>query len=85
MLLITLSVEVVKKFLLLGSILPDTTDDVKRRIAMASTAFDRLRKNIWCRRDLPNAIKLRLFNSLIVLIVTYASETLTSKSKDIAD
>jgi hypothetical protein len=76
------AVENVEKFVFLGSVVPHTADDVKRRIALASSAFGRLKKNIWSRRDLANAIKLRLYSSLIVPIAIYASETWALKAED---
>ena len=55
--------------------LPDTTKDIERRIALALTAFGRLRKSIWSNRDILLKLKLRLYRALILPIATYASET----------
>lgn len=75
-------VEKMESFVFLGSCIPGTTEDVKRRIALASSAFGRLKKNVWARRDLSLKIKVRLYNSLILPIAIYASETWTLKSED---
>jgi len=76
------TVEKVENFVFLGSVVPNTSDDVKRRIALASSAFGRLRANIWNRKDIPYQIKIRLYNALIVPIAIYASETWTLKAED---
>ena len=44
-------IERVDSFAFLGSVVPETSDDVKRRIALASSAFGRLTSNIWSRRE----------------------------------
>ena len=76
------AVENVEKFVFLGSVVPNSSDDVKRRIALASSAFGKLKKKIWGNRDLSYHIKLRLYSSLIVPIAIYASETWTLKAED---
>ena len=45
-------VERVVKFIFLGSVVPEVSVDVMRRIALASTAFGKLKKNLWSRNDL---------------------------------
>ena len=72
----------VNHFVFLGSVVPNTSDDVKRRIALASSAFGRLKEKIWSRKDIPNRIKIRLYYALIVPIAIYASETWTLKVED---
>ena len=67
--------ENVNNFIYLGSSVPDTTKDIERRIALALTAFGRLRKSIWSNRDILLKLKLRLYRALILPIATYASET----------
>ena len=62
-------------FVLLGSQVPSTSDDVKRRIALASAAFGKMKDTIWSCKDIERNIKVRLFNALILPIATYASET----------
>ena len=67
--------ENVNNFIYLGSSVPDTTKDIERRIALALTAFGRLRKSIWSNRDILLKLKLQLYRALILPIATYASET----------
>ena len=67
--------ENVNNFIYLGSSVIDTTKDIERRIALALTAFGRLRKSIWSNRDILLKLKLRLYRALILPIATYASET----------
>ena len=67
--------ENVNNFIYLGSSVPDTTKDIERRIALAPTAFGRLRKSIWSKRDILLKLKLRLYRALILPIATCASET----------
>ena len=76
------AIEKVENFVFLGSVVPNSTDDIVRRIALASTAFGRLKNTVWNRRDLSNKIKVRLYNALIVPIAIYASETWTLKAED---
>ena len=76
------NVDHVEEFVFLGSVVPDTSADVMRRIALAASAFGRLQKVIWDRRDISNHLKIRLFNALLLPIATYASETWTLKSED---
>ena len=62
--------------------MPNRAKDVVRRIGSASTAFGRLRDVIWKKKSISNALKIRLYNVLIVLISTYASETWTLRSSE---
>ena len=41
------NVEKVQEFTFLGSVVPGTSSDVNRRLALAHVAFGRLKKNIW--------------------------------------
>ena len=75
-------VEHVPEFVYLGSLVPDSSADVRRRIALAATAFGRLRKSIWNRRSISLNLKIRLYKALILPIATYASETWTVKGGD---
>ena len=61
-------VEIVESFVFLGSVVPNTSDDIKRRVALASSAFGRLKKNVWSRRDISNQIKIRLYHALSLLL-----------------
>ena len=55
--------------------MPNSALDVKRRIAMANSAFGRMKKTVWSRRDISTKLKLRLYNALILPIAIYGSET----------
>ena len=68
-------VEHVKEFIFLGSVLHNTTDDVKRRVSLASAAFRRLKDPISSKRDIRKPLKVRLYKALILPIATYAAET----------
>ena len=74
--------EKVNEFVFLGSLVPDTTKYVERRINLALSAFGRLSKQIWRNAQLSLNIKVRLYNALILPIATYASETWTLKESD---
>ena len=76
------TVEHVAQFVFLGSVLPDTTSDVARRIGLASSAFGRLIPTVWSKRSISRAIKARLYKALIVPIATYASETWTLRASE---
>ena len=67
--------ENVDNFVYLGSSMPDTVNDVERRIGLALSAFGRLRKSVWSNRDILLRLKVRLYRALILSIATYASET----------
>ena len=67
--------ENVDDFVYLGSSVPDTIKDVERRIALALSAFGRLRKSVWSNRDILLRLKVRLYRALILPIATYAAET----------
>ena len=75
-------VEHVKEFVFLGSVVPNSSDDVKRRISLASAAFGRLKIPIWQKREISKPLKVRLYKALILPIATYAAETWTIKSED---
>ena len=72
-------VEHMKKFVSLGSVLPDSSADIKRRIALAS---GRLKEAIWKKWTISKPLKVRLYNALILPIATYAAETWTLKAED---
>ena len=52
------NVETVQDFIFLGSNVPSTSADIKRRISLANIAFGRLKQNIWSRRDVSIALKI---------------------------
>ena len=67
--------ENVDSFVYLGSVVPNVSEDVDRRICLASSTFGRLRKSIWNKRCISIKLKMRLYRALILPIATYASET----------
>ena len=72
----------VSKFKVLGSLVPDCSSYVQHRISMASQAFGRLR-TIWSSKDVSIKLKTRLYESLILPIATYGSESWTTRRKEI--
>ena len=52
-------VENVKEFKFVRSVVPNSSLDVKRRIETANSAFGRLKKSAWSRRDILTKLKLR--------------------------
>ena len=75
-------VEHVGQFTFLGSVVPPCSEDVNKRISLATAAFGRLRTAVWNRREIGMALKVRLYNALILPIATYAAETWTLKAED---
>ena len=43
----------------LGSVIPGSESDVKRQLMLASSAFGRLKENIWSRKDIGRNLKMR--------------------------
>ncbi len=72
----------VDKFTFLGSVVPGTREDIRRRLALASSAFGKLRNTVWNRRDIPRKLKVRIYKCLILPIAIYASETWTLRKED---
>ena len=75
-------VEHVGQFTFLGSVVPPCSEDVNRKISLAAAAFGRLRTAVWNRREIGMALKVRLYNALILPIATYVAETWTLKAED---
>lgn len=75
-------IDKVDSFVYLGSTIPNSSDDVLRRTALAAQAFGRLKNVVWKNRNISLPLKVRLYNALIVPIATYASETWTLIEKD---
>ena len=70
----------VEKFTYLGSTLSRSVtidDEVNIRIAKASSAFGRLRKNVWERRGISIETKLKVYKAVVLTSLMYASETWT--------
>jgi hypothetical protein len=72
----------VQEFVFLGSVVPGTSSDIKRRIALAAVAFGKLKNNIWSNRTIPMNLKIRLYYALIIPIATYSCETWTATKED---
>lgn len=71
------SVEVVDRFNYLGCMFTSGSgshEEILRRIALAGSAMDKL-ANVWKQKRLSAHLKARLFNSLVVPILLYGSET----------
>ena len=45
------TVENLENFVFLGSVVPDTGEDILRRTALTFTSFGRLRRSVWCRKE----------------------------------
>jgi len=70
----------VDKFTYLGSTLARTAtidDEVTSRIAKASSAYGRLRSNVWERRGIRIDTKLAVYRAVVLTTLLYASETWT--------
>ena len=70
----------VDNFTYLGSNLSRSVlidNEVNSRIAKASVAFARLRKNVWERRGITHQTKLKVYRAVVLPTLLYASETWT--------
>ena len=54
------NIEIVEEFKFLGSVVPNSSLDVKRRTSMANSAFGKLKKSVWSCRDMSIKLKLPL-------------------------
>ena len=52
-----------KKIKFLGSVVPNSLDDVKRRIVLVNSTFGRLIESVLSNRDITVKLKLRLYNA----------------------
>ncbi|KAI8433243.1 hypothetical protein MSG28_015319 [Choristoneura fumiferana] len=71
--------DVVQSYIYLGALITNSggcVDEVKRRMAIARSAMDRLRK-IWRSRNIYRSTKIRLVRALVFPIFLYAAETWT--------
>ena len=69
----------VKEFTYLGSVIASngtSEKDIDRRINLARAAFNSLKK-IWAARDISKPLKVRVYESLVLSILLYGSETWT--------
>ena len=62
--------------------MPGTSDDVTRRIALASSANGRLREPVLRRGDVFQLLKMRLFRALVTKIGMYGPDTWTLRAED---
>ena len=68
-------------FTYLGSILSRNVliyDEFDARIGKVSTAFGRLRKNVWERQGLNHQTKLNIYKAVVMTTILYACETCTA-------
>lgn len=76
----------VDRFTYLGSTLSQAVhidDEVYTRIAKASVAFGRLRSNVWDRRGIRLATKLKVYAAVVLPTLLYACETWTVYSRHV--
>ena len=76
--------QAVEDFTYLGSTLSRVVNidsEVKNRIAKASSAFGRLRENVWERRGLSLTTKLKVYQAVVLTTLLYACETWTVYSR----
>ena len=72
-------------FVYLGSLLTSDNDcpkSIKWRLGLAGACFNNLFWPIWKNKTLSTSLKVRLFNSLIIPIALYSSETWSIKADD---
>jgi hypothetical protein len=74
-------IEVTDSFTYLGSVLSSTrisaADEINVRLGKASAAFSRLKRHVFDRRDITIDLKMKIFNSSVLSVLLYASETWT--------
>ena len=78
-------VEVVTKFNFLGAYISHSggcQDEIRRRLALGRSAMDKLHK-IWADRGVTKATKIKLVQTLIFPIASYASESWTINKADL--
>ena len=76
--------EVVDKFVYLGSTLSravNIDEEVTARIAKASSAFGRLKGNVWERRGIKTSTKLKVYRAVVLTTLLYGSESWTVYSR----
>ena len=75
-------IDKVENFVFLGSNVPSTENDVKRRIRLAASAFGRLKGTIWSNQTITRQLKVRIYQSLILPIAIYGSESWALRKSD---
>lgn len=74
----------VEQFTYLGSTLSSTANidiEVNNRISKASSAFGRLRNNVWERRGITLKTKLKVYSAVVLTTLLYGCETWTPYKK----
>jgi len=72
--------QAVEHFTYLGSTLSRSANidaEVSNRIAKASSAFGRLRKNVWERRGISQRTKIKVYSAVVLTTLLYGCETWT--------
>ena len=75
--------EEVKSFKYFGSMISsegDSTEEICTRINLATSAIAKLKK-IWSNNNIKTATKIRLYNSLVVPVLTYGCKSWTLKAE----
>ena len=79
------NVEIVSQFTYLGCCIESNASshsEIIRRIALAASVFHRL-SSVWKQENLLLSLKLRLYSSLVLSVLLYASETWTILAADL--
>jgi hypothetical protein len=80
-------IENVDSFTYLGSCVNSSTRataEVKARFGKATGVFYSLDKPLWARKDISLATKMRVFNTAVMPVLLFASETWTLAAADVA-
>ena len=75
------TLQAVETFTYLGSTLSRNTNidaEINNRISKASSAFGRLRENVWERRGISFESKLKVYRAVVLTTLLYGSETWTA-------
>jgi hypothetical protein len=73
-----MEIEIVNSFTFLGSDLKSeggSENEIKRRLAMAGAVFNRLQEKIFKRHDIVLEVKMRIFNTCVIPVLIYGSES----------
>ena len=72
--------QAVEQFFYLGSTLSSTVNieaEINIRLAKASSAFGRIRSNVWERRSISTTTKLKVYSAVVVTTLMFACESWT--------
>ena len=73
--------DTVQKFCYLGSTMSATNsldDELDTRIGKAATVFGRMRKRVWDNKDIPVALKMKVYEACVVSTLLYSAEGWTT-------